>query len=225
MQDRFSQGDAVRLSDLQEEIASLKQNSMSVTDYYTHLKILWDELSNLRPVPTCICIPQCNCNALDIIRNYNHQDYVIQFLKGLNVDFSTVKSQILIMDPLPTLNRVFALVLQHERQIRGSSDQGFNDSAVLYAEKGNFNSTYIATGSAQSAKQFPNIGSNRRPTCAFCGIYGHSIDKCYKKYGYPPGYKNNNKSYNGAVNQVESSISLHNVKVSSPGVHSDVKGK
>lgn len=27
---------------------------------------------------------------------------------------------------------------------------------------------------------------NKKPLCSYCGILGHMMDKCYKKYGYPP---------------------------------------
>ena len=30
------------------------------------------------------------------------------------------------------------------------------------------------------------------------------MDKCYKKHGYPPGYKLQNRTYGGSVNQVDS---------------------
>jgi hypothetical protein len=42
--------------------------------------------------------------------------HTVRFVTGLNDNFSTVKSQILLMDPLPPLNKVFSMVLQHERQ-------------------------------------------------------------------------------------------------------------
>ena len=42
-----------------EKISSLKQGD--------RLKIPWDELMNLRPMPTCMCISQCSCNAFEII--------------------------------------------------------------------------------------------------------------------------------------------------------------
>ncbi|KAK4276818.1 hypothetical protein QN277_014924 [Acacia crassicarpa] len=41
---RFSQNDVFRLADLQEDIQNLKQGDLSVSDYFTKLKILWDEL-------------------------------------------------------------------------------------------------------------------------------------------------------------------------------------
>lgn len=28
-----------------------------------------------------------------------------------------------------------------------------------------------------------------RPICSHCGYNGHTVDKCYKIHGYPPGFK------------------------------------
>ncbi|KAI9169891.1 hypothetical protein LWI28_019167 [Acer negundo] len=33
-----------------------------------------------------------------------------------------------------------------------------------------------------------------RPVCTHCGVLGHTIEKCYKLHGYPPGYKTRPKS-------------------------------
>lgn len=48
-------------------------------------------------------------------KNYRLQDTIIQFLNGLNDYLSTVKSQILLMDSLPSLNKVFSIIIQRER--------------------------------------------------------------------------------------------------------------
>ncbi|CAN1250015.1 hypothetical protein LINPERPRIM_LOCUS7305 [Linum perenne] len=29
----------------------------------------------------------------------------------------------------------------------------------------------------------------KRPVCSYCGFVGHTVDVCYKKHGFPPGYK------------------------------------
>ncbi|XP_050217669.1 uncharacterized protein LOC126668521 [Mercurialis annua] len=113
--DRFSQGNAIRVSDLQEEIYAYKQNNLSITDYFTQLKILWDEYVNLRMLPVCTCVPQCQCDAMKSVKNQQDADYVIKFLKGLNENYGTIKTQVLMLDPLPKINKVFSLVLQHER--------------------------------------------------------------------------------------------------------------
>uniref|UniRef100_A0A803NFI1 Integrase catalytic domain-containing protein n=1 Tax=Cannabis sativa TaxID=3483 RepID=A0A803NFI1_CANSA len=43
-----------------------------------------------------------------------------------------------------------------------------------------------------------------RPFCTHCNILGHTIEKCYKIHGYPPGY-NKNKGKEAAVNQIQTS--------------------
>lgn len=40
---------------------------------------------------------------------------VMQFFMGLNESFSHIRGQILLLDHLPTINKVFSLVLQEKR--------------------------------------------------------------------------------------------------------------
>ena len=40
----------------------------------------------------------------------------MKFLMGLNDSFSQVRTQALLMDPLPSLNKVYALLIQEEKQ-------------------------------------------------------------------------------------------------------------
>ena len=57
------------------------------------------------------------CGALKRIFEFQQQQ-VYQFLMGLtlNDSYSTVRSQILAMDPLPTVNKAYSLILQEEMQ-------------------------------------------------------------------------------------------------------------
>jgi len=61
LKSRYSQGDLSRISDLQLRVASLNQGELSVTDYFTKLRIIWYELENFRPNPICICQTKCSC--------------------------------------------------------------------------------------------------------------------------------------------------------------------
>ncbi|XP_028798972.1 uncharacterized protein LOC114754367 [Neltuma alba] len=117
--DRFSQNDASRIAEIQEEMFSLRQGDLPVGQYFTKLKILWDELQNLRPLSSCTCEA----------RKYLQQDYTIRFLRGLNDRFTGVKSQIMLMDPIPGINRVCNLVLQQEREM-------ISESKVLMENRG-----------------------------------------------------------------------------------------
>ncbi|XP_068309809.1 uncharacterized protein [Pyrus communis] len=52
---RFSQDTVPRIFEIQRDIARLTQNQMSVSDYYSQLKGLWDELSSYDSHKNCSC--------------------------------------------------------------------------------------------------------------------------------------------------------------------------
>ncbi|MCI17179.1 flavonol sulfotransferase-like protein, partial [Trifolium medium] len=115
LKERFYQGDVFHISDLQEEIFSLKQGDSTIFTYYTKLKKLWQEIDNFRPIPESNCVH--NGAAIAKMKSYRDSDQVIRFLKGLNEQYHAVRSQIMLMDPLPTINKVYLLLVQQERQI------------------------------------------------------------------------------------------------------------
>lgn len=79
--------------------------------------LLWDELCNFIPIPVCASIAGCCCNASKTIHGYRDGDAVMSFLQGLNDNYDVVRSQILLMEPLPTLPKVYSIILQQECQI------------------------------------------------------------------------------------------------------------
>ena len=81
---RYFQGDLSRISDLQLEESSLCQNNLSVTDYFTKLIIIWDELDNFRPNPICVCQHKSSCFVASVIIQRKCEDQAMQFLLGLN---------------------------------------------------------------------------------------------------------------------------------------------
>lgn len=87
---------------------------MSVTEYFTELKILWDEHDMLSPTPDCTCPVKCSCDLIKTFQKKQEIEQVICFLKGLAEVYGTVKSNILMMEPLPTINKAYGMVLQQE---------------------------------------------------------------------------------------------------------------
>ena len=47
---------------------------------------------------------------------FQEQESVMQFLMGLNDSYSSIRGQILLQKPLPSLSKVFSLIVQEERQ-------------------------------------------------------------------------------------------------------------
>lgn len=64
------------------------ESSKFLTIYYK-LKKLWDDLNQLRPLPTCDC-RCCTCGLTKRIGELDLSNNTIQFLMGLNDNFDGV---------------------------------------------------------------------------------------------------------------------------------------
>ena len=51
LRDTFSQGNCTKVFNLQKQIAEIHQGEQSLTNYFSQLKVLWDQLQNLSPFP------------------------------------------------------------------------------------------------------------------------------------------------------------------------------
>ncbi|GLT70744.1 hypothetical protein SLA2020_428040 [Shorea laevis] len=159
IKERFSQQNGPRIFQLQKSISALSQDNHSVSSYFTSLKGLWDELNNYRPFPLC------SCGASRTILEYQHREYVFQFLMGLNNSFAHIRGQILLMDPLPQINKIFSMVLQEEchREISSSFFAPMNHNPAAMVTKYNQPSSQMRS---QGSK--PQYNRKERPTCTHC---------------------------------------------------------
>ena len=182
LRDTFYHKNGPKTFNLQKQILELHQGEVSITDYFTQLKVLWDQLRSFSPFPLCTC-GKCQCNVNQRLTDLQAKESVMKFLMGLNDSFSQVRTQILLMDPLPSINKVHSLLIQEE--IQRSINLGTRVESTAFATKSQ-NLTTFDGGSNGKGKE--------RPLCTHCGKLGHTIDKCYKLNGFPPGYKFKNKS-------------------------------
>ncbi|XP_020233017.1 uncharacterized protein LOC109813261 isoform X1 [Cajanus cajan] len=203
LKSRYSQGDLLRISALQLEASSNKQGDLSVTDYFTQLRIIWDELENFRPDPICVCIVKCICKVSSILAQRKLEDQAMQFLRGLNDQYANVRSHVLLMDPLPPINKIFSYVAEQERQFFVSDSladvkNGFANATIMNStcnfcgRNGHTESTcYRKHGFLDKNGK---SSSNRGKACSHCGKNGHTVDTCYKKHGFPPGHRFSNNN-------------------------------
>lgn len=106
LEQRFGQSNGPLLYQLERNINLTMQNDMSIMEYYIKMKRLWSEYGLLRPDPICHCV--CDCNAFQKITEYKEDDKLIQFLMGLNETYDNVINQILLMEPLPSINKAYS---------------------------------------------------------------------------------------------------------------------
>ena len=146
------------------------------------------------------------------LSGYYQIEYVMSFLMGLNDSNAQIRGQLLLMDPLPPINKVFSLISQEENQRKiGNSHSlsfdGLNSSAFVVknssGKKPDFSgsSTQFSRGNAGYSNNGNNGSKKDRPFCTHCISLGHTIDHCYKLHGYPLGYKARVKE-NAAGNSV-----------------------
>ncbi|XP_061343292.1 uncharacterized protein LOC133289389 [Gastrolobium bilobum] len=213
LRNRFSQSDIFRISDLQEEIQKLHQGDKTMTEFFTQLKILWDELENLKPIPTPLVA--CVCGTADVMRTYRDQDHTIRFLKVLNDTYSQVRSQVILIEPLPNVIKAFSLITQQERQFY-SEDQlnarttaqtfaavtdhsnnrrgAYNGGGYNRAPSGNYGGSSGNYGGRSIRGRGRGFGGRNTPgrLCTHCNRSNHTIETCYLLHGFPPGYKTYN---------------------------------
>lgn len=76
LKQRFSQRDAIQIVDLQSRIASCDQGHITVTRYFTNLKVLWEEYIQYQSIPLCECNPDhvFGCKVVSRMLLYQEQD-------------------------------------------------------------------------------------------------------------------------------------------------------
>lgn len=118
LKDRSIRAYRIRVAQLHQENANLKQGNHKSLDYFTELRILWEELDQYRHMPQCSCLIPCSCLVTRNAKGFRAEDKIIQFLIGLNEEYHGVASQVLLMDPMPPINRIFLLVMRQERKLK-----------------------------------------------------------------------------------------------------------
>ena len=184
---RFSIGNRPWILQLRSELARCNQNCQNVAAYYGHLKMTWDELSTYITSRACTC-GKCTCKWAADLNKERQDERVHQFLMGLDDDlYGTVRSNIIAQDPLPPLNRVYALVVQEECHKNMMKGRDTRTEEVVFAVHGS-SSTYNGT-KARSDKS----------VCSICGRIGHEVTSCFKVIGYPKWWNNGRGSGKGNV--------------------------
>ena len=105
LNERFNKVDGSRSYQLHREICTLNQGNMTVSGYFTKLRLLWDEFDALVHPPTCNC---------DKSRTYvDHLQFLrlFAFLMGLSEVYSHARSQILMMNPMPSVSKAYAMIV------------------------------------------------------------------------------------------------------------------
>ncbi|XP_021715949.1 uncharacterized protein LOC110683848 [Chenopodium quinoa] len=211
LEERFSQSSGPQLFSVQQQLADISQGeSEGISEFYTRIKQLWDQLDGLDPLPACVCTG-CNCNLTQQLFKSKQSQRLIHFFMKVHDKFSHTKSTILMMNPLPTVTKAYSLLLQEQTHMNlyNIKNQQNVESAAFYAKKFNDtrtqfsnNRTYNSAGGAGQMFETNSAGSSTRNFVYTRNNLRTSSDA----YIYPSDFKNRAKKVAASVQLDDSTI-------------------
>ncbi|CAM8942004.1 unnamed protein product [Rhodiola kirilowii] len=220
LQERFGGSNDSSLFSIQQEISEMMQGDMSIAIYYGKLIKLWGDEDSL--IERQVCDLGTKCKATKCFDSRKMKDRIMKFLMGLNEAYTAVRSQILLMEPFPTLREVYKMLISEETT-RKSKKPVVAEISALYA---NQNSSTPGGNSKQgmSRNNYSGGANNkgRRPFCTNCNIQGHTRETCYKLVGYPANHKSQkapnqvNRFQKSSINAVASDAGTKDASANNP---------
>ncbi|XP_074352095.1 uncharacterized protein LOC141691257 [Apium graveolens] len=114
LEQRFQVINGSRKYKLNREIFSLKHNGSSLVEYYTTISTIWEELEDMNVYPVIRTMSgdiQVILKALDVQKQ---EAKLFQFLNGLDENYNSQRSQILMMSLLPSVKVMCSVIQQEE---------------------------------------------------------------------------------------------------------------
>nr|XP_033512814.1 uncharacterized protein LOC117277503 [Nicotiana tomentosiformis] len=138
------------------------------------------------------------------MHEFSEAQKLIQFLSELNKTYSTVKSNILMMSPVPSMEKAYFILIRDEKQRKiNSGSQSFSPDSTSFIT--NSNSGPSQSNTTRNFTQRVNFEPRRTTlSCKYCKKPGHTVDKCYKLHGFLPDFKFTKGKRVAACVQVES---------------------
>jgi len=112
--ERFGESNGPLLFHLEKEIFELHQGGDPVAVYYTKLKRSWDEISDMSDISICTCLE--TCPSIKKNQELDQRRKLMQFLMHLNDEYEAIRGKILLVDPLPSMNKAYSMIQRVERQ-------------------------------------------------------------------------------------------------------------
>lgn len=143
----------------------------------------------------------------------------MQFLMGLNDTYDHVRNQILLMEPLPSLNRAYLMVLRVEKQknVQVQFPDTY-DNVAMSTKTTNFGmshggyQTMIMTTRRGKGTSGRGKEDKSKLLCEHCKGTGHKVNHCFKLHGYPNWYKRLRDQRNRPITNLTDTVPIHSSK-------------
>ncbi|XP_056687299.1 uncharacterized protein [Spinacia oleracea] len=153
----------------------------------------WDEMQSLRAFPTCVCggMKSCSCLFLKKVSEFEEEDKMMKFLLGLNGGFEGTVTNVLSMDPLPSINRVFSITqqIQKQKEVNPAATESSAINSSAMAAQTHKGGQFQRFNNSQVKKDWRDLKKEKmNKVCSHCKGKGHTADQCFRLIGYPDWY-------------------------------------
>ncbi|XP_019239751.1 PREDICTED: uncharacterized protein LOC109219732 [Nicotiana attenuata] len=199
LEQRFGKSNGAKLYHLQKELSGLVQGNSDIAGYFTKLKRLWDELDALNVIICCSCV--CVCEGKAKLTKSLEDQRLIQFLMGLNDIYAQARGNILMMNPLPSMDVAYSLLLLDENQREVYANAHFNSQSVSFMAAGENKepnaqlladfAAFMITGQGKNHQKFRNQTQSRAGTGPKFNNSGQKFIKPQQKFKAKKKYNPN----------------------------------
>ncbi|KAI6687478.1 hypothetical protein NL676_024306 [Syzygium grande] len=168
---------------------TMEKDLQSTVAYAMDAKELWDDLkerysegnqTRIYQIKLEICILKQDGKTNNKFMAQPETEKIFQFLMGLTSEFNTVRSNILSIEPMLSLNKVYQMIVHEERQKLVVRSHDSTPEAAVFLVKGGGGPNNVGKQQQQS--------SEARLVCEHCGKLGHTNSNCWALNGYPAWY-------------------------------------
>lgn len=124
LDERYCQSFGTLLFSLEQALYEVGQGQDDISSYYTKMKMIWDKLDSINPIPNRKC-GLCTCTIDQKLVKSQEDRRLVEFLMKLSDGFEVIRGSILIMSPLPAISHAYRLLLRR-KIIRNSISLSLN---------------------------------------------------------------------------------------------------
>lgn len=185
LEECYGQTSAAQIYSLHTELFEVAQEAyMSISEYFTKIKSVWDKLDVLDPVLIYSC-QGCTFSLTKKVLKSQQNQRLIRFLMKLAEPFNQVRSIILMMEDLFNPSLAYRLLLQEEKHHNMGKLTGMHtDPVALTVDKSPYDRGTRLTWhgnfhkGSTPYKNHPMSGTKGTNTyyCDHCHLKGHTVD-------------------------------------------------
>lgn len=175
LQKIYSQNNTARRFQLEHEIAIFQQESLSISEFYSHFMNLWAEYTD-------IVYKDLSAEAQTAVQKVHDTTKRDQFLMKLRSDFEGIRSNLMNRATAPSLDACLNELLREEQRLLTQTTMEQQKAAslpVAYAAQGRPRGRDMSTVQCFCCKEHGHFASQcPKKFCNYCKKDGHIIKEC-----------------------------------------------